>query len=454
MRHPVAVSGRLGPLLLGWAVGTAGLASIAEAQGTAKPADRPAAPARPSATTLGAPRPATDGLNFANGLYRNRRYDLAADEYEQFIRGAQAGTIEAGAGEVADAWFGLGNARVFLHKYKEARQAFEGFVRVAPDHPNAPLARYRIGEAAYMLGDLAEAKRSLETYTTDGGDRRFLPAAWTFLGDIATRSSDLAAARTAYENALAGDAKGTLGSRARLGLGRILAAQGESAPALAVLRELIATGGPEWLDKAWLQIGQVEATANHWPRRSTPSNRSNGRTPRAPSSPKAGSTAPRRWPGSAAAARPRRCSARSPPTRKAPLRSPPATPWGPSSWPPTSRPRPSPCSTPRWAAPTPPARRPRRSGPRRAGRSGGGKAGDARDPVRRHRHRRPQDTWADDAQLRAAALALDARDYADARRLAGSFGATYPGSPLQADAHLIDARAALGLNQPRTRSPP
>ena len=32
--------------------------------------------------------------------------------------------------DTGDAWFGLGNALLFLGKYKEARQAFEEFVRM------------------------------------------------------------------------------------------------------------------------------------------------------------------------------------------------------------------------------------------------------------------------------------------------------------------------------------
>ena len=80
-----------------------------------------------------APRKVPEGLNFANGLYRERRYDLAAEEYERFLKAADANATVA---DRADGWFGLGNARLFLGKYAEARQAFESFVKVAPDHPN------------------------------------------------------------------------------------------------------------------------------------------------------------------------------------------------------------------------------------------------------------------------------------------------------------------------------
>jgi len=452
--HPVSVSGRFGPFLVGWAIVIGTLGSVAEGQGTATPKDRSPSIRRPLAPATGpapaAARQVAEGLRFANGLYRNRQYDLAAEEYERFLQAAKSGTADATDAEVADAWFSLGNARLFLHKYKEARQAFEGFVKVAPNHPNAPLARYRIGEAAYVLGDLPEARRSLEAYTEGGiGDRRFLPAAWTFLGDIATKSNDLPAARKSYENALSGDLKGSLGSRARLGLGRVLAAQGESAPSLAVLRELIATGGPEWLDKAWLQVGQVEASSGHWLEAVQAYESLEKSSPRSPLVPEG-----RLDRAEALGRLGHRAEA------EALLRPLAADPQQPLSIAASDAlgtsllaEQPAEALTILDAA----LARPGVTGPTATALRfhaaqaalASGQAGEARARFTAITTADPKSSWADDAQLRAAALALDAKDYAEARQLAGSFAQTYPESSLQADAHLIDARAALGLNLPK-----
>jgi cellulose synthase operon protein C len=54
----------------------------------------------------------------------------------------------------------------------------------------------------------------------------------------------------------------------------------------------------------------------------------------------------------------------------------------------------------------------------------------------------PNDPWADDAQHRAAQAALERGDLAGARRLAGSFVAKFPQSPLKPELRLIEARAA------------
>jgi TolA-binding protein len=61
----------------------------------------------------------------------------------------------------------------------------------------------------------------------------------------------------------------------------------------------------------------------------------------------------------------------------------------------------------------------------------------------------PRAPSADDAQLRAAAMTLDARDATNARRLVAAFASKFPESPLRGDARLIDARALLALGQPK-----
>ena len=450
MRYPVLVSRRFGPWLVGGLVACGSWPTSAVGQGTRPAGNRVPITSQPAAAS--APRSGVaDSLNFANGLYRNRQYDLAAEEYERVLRTAQAGT-ETTKAQLAAAWFGLGHSRLLLHKYEDARRAFEGFLQTAPDHPNAPLARYWIGEAAYVLGDLPAARRSLETYTTDGaGDRRFLPAAWTILGDIATRSSDLPAARQAYGNALSGgEVKGSLGSRARLGLGRILAAQGESAPALVVLRELVATGGPEWLDKAWMQIGQVEATSGNWVEAVDAFESLEKSSPRSPLLPQG---------------RLERAEALiklgKPDQAEALLRPLATDAQGSLSITASdtlgtlllTNGKPAEALTVLDSA----LGRPVAAGAVvtalrfHAAQAAlmAGQTSEARDRFMAITRDEPTSSWADDAQLRAAALALDAKDYAGARQLAGALPTTYPDSPLHADAHLIDARAALGLNQPK-----
>ncbi|HEY2158551.1 MAG TPA: tetratricopeptide repeat protein, partial [Isosphaeraceae bacterium] len=213
------------------------------------------APGTPVPAPLAGARQVPEALNFANGLFRDRRYDLAAEEYEGFLRTTQAGP------DADDARFGLANARLFLGRYKEARQAFEAFLKAAPKgHPNASTALFRVGETAYLLGDLPAAQASLEKFLAENPGHRHEETAWSHAGDVALRLEDLPRARRAYEKVLSKPG-GRLAARARLGLARVLASQGETEAAVKTLDELVATGGPEWSDRARYEIGRTELAA-------------------------------------------------------------------------------------------------------------------------------------------------------------------------------------------------
>jgi TolA-binding protein len=203
----------------------------------------------PAATARQVP----EALNFANGLFRERRYEMAADEYERFLKAARPGP------DADEARFGLANARLFQGRYDLAKKQFEIFLKGAPGHPNAATAWYRVGETAYMLGDLRAARQALEKFTAENPGHRHLETAWPYLGDVCLRLGDLPRARQAYDQALATHPEGRLSDRARFGLGRTLALEGDTEAALGAFRGLVERGGPEWTDRSWLQIGQILA---------------------------------------------------------------------------------------------------------------------------------------------------------------------------------------------------
>ena len=387
-----------------------------------------------------------EALGFANNLYRNRRYDLAAEEYQKFLQSGRP----VDAADAADARFGLGNARLFLGQYKEARQAFEEFVRLAPDHPNAPTGRYRVGETAYVLGDLPAARQALEGYVgAIGGDRRYLQAAWSHLGDVDFRLNDLPAARKAYESALAGNPQGSLVNRARLGLGRVLAAQDEAEPALQVLRELATKGGPEWSDKAGLEVGKIEAGRSRWQEAADALEALEKATPRSPL------VAEARIERAEALAKLKR-----PEEAEAVLRlvlEDPAQPLGPqasdalgSSL--LARGKAAEAlamfdqAAARYSAvPSTSALRYHAAEAALAM----GKLQEARSRFIKIATDDPKARFADDALLRAAAMTLDAKDGATTRKITALFASKFADSPLRADCRLIDARASLLLGQPK-----
>ena len=126
-----------------------------------------------------------EGLNFAHGLLRQRKFDLAADEYRKFLESGPS------VQDTADARFGLANALLFQGRYKEARRAFEDFLDQSPSSPRARTAWYRVGELAYMLGDLPAARKALEVFVRGASRHPNLETAWAYLGDVCLGSEDL-----------------------------------------------------------------------------------------------------------------------------------------------------------------------------------------------------------------------------------------------------------------------
>ena len=215
--------------------------------------------AQPRSDGIGSPpspaRRLPDALKFANGLLRQKKYDLAAEEYERFAKSGAKGR------DLNDARFGLANARLYQGNFRESRQAFDEFLKGAPDDSRGLTARYRLGELAYLLGDLAEARRSLEDFSSATSDHPGLEVALTYLGDARFGLQDFSHALAAYRRSLAAYPAGRLAERAKYGLGRTLAAMGEREQALAVMQELIKQANPEWVDRAWLQIGLIRKSA-------------------------------------------------------------------------------------------------------------------------------------------------------------------------------------------------
>ena len=142
-------------------------------------------------------QPESDALKFANGLLRQKKFELAAEEYERIL--------SAGVGEADryEALIGLGTARLSIGRYREARESFSAFLKGAPNDPRARSAQYRLGELSYLLGDLPAAREALEKFTSATGQHPSLESAWTYLGDTCFGLEDLPGAKAAYERSIA-----------------------------------------------------------------------------------------------------------------------------------------------------------------------------------------------------------------------------------------------------------
>ena len=405
--------------------------------------------ARGQATTervaSGEARRIPEVLNFANGLVKERRYNDAAEEYERFLKDVPNGP------DAIEARYGLANTRLFLGQYQEARKQFDQFLKLAPSHPNAPTAWFRVGEMAYVLGDLPAARKALEAYTSLGASagHRFLDTAWPYLGEVCFALGDMPAARLAFERAERDFPKGRQADRSRYGLARALAAQNETDAAVKLFDDLARAGGPEWTEKARFQIGVAFTAASKFNEAAEAFVEMERSAPRSALVPEArlrraeallnagrrqeaerllrplASEAPRNLAvqagealGSSLWERGQIADAR-------------------AAWDAALKRSP--------AAPIAAALLMRLAEADRKEE----KTADARARYLKVLEEYRQDPAAPVALIRAAGLTLEGGDAAAAKKLVSSFAARFPAHPLLSDAHLIEARAALVLKQPK-----
>ncbi len=390
----------------------------------------------------GTPQGASDAVKFANGLLRQRKFDLAAEEFERGLKSGAAGS------ELLDARFGLANARLRQGRYPDALRAFQDFLKDAPGDSRALTARYRCGELSYLLGDLARARRELETYTAAANGHPGLEMAWTYLGDVHSGLNDPARAKAAYEKSISAYPKGRMADRARFGLGRALSELGERDQALRLFQKLAQQGDSEWTDRAWLQIGLIRQSAGEFAEaaealaaleRAAPKStlRSEARFVRAKCLLKLGRAqdaesllrplaAEREQPFAPRAAlelatidldRNRADAALA--TIDDAIKRFPKSPEAPALL---------------FRSAEALQKQNRRA--------------EAQARFLKLAESDPKDPWADDALKRAAQLALEQEDAMTVRRLAATFAAQYPESPLAPEVRLIEARAASLQGKP------
>ncbi|MDX2038894.1 MAG: tetratricopeptide repeat protein [Isosphaeraceae bacterium] len=213
----------------------------------------------PSGSTGGPLAPAryAEDLRFADGLYRDRRFDLAAEEYARLVERAPRET------DTSEAELGLANSLLFLGKYAQSRSVFERFLARHPTHPSAPSALFRVGEAAYLLGEVQNASESLTKFVAANPSHPQAEIAWSHLGDLGLRTKSFDRAVASYERSLK-TAKGPVAARARFGLGRAKAALGRFDDAISEFQILQRDGGPEWSERALLEVGRCAIDAGKW----------------------------------------------------------------------------------------------------------------------------------------------------------------------------------------------
>ncbi|MBI4418389.1 MAG: tetratricopeptide repeat protein [Ignavibacteriales bacterium] len=95
-------------------------------------------------------------FKLAISLYNDRLYDLAIEQFQQFI------STYPNTQQGIEARFYLGLTQSKLNRHEEARFIFQNFALAFPNHPKAPEAWWNAAEAYAQMGNAAEAALAFE----------------------------------------------------------------------------------------------------------------------------------------------------------------------------------------------------------------------------------------------------------------------------------------------------
>lgn len=173
-----------------------------------------------------------DQYNLAIGLYKQSRWELAADTFRNFLKTHPEHV------KVPFARLYLGLTLVNQEKYRDARNVLRDFVKDYPSSDNAAAAMYRIAECSYLIGDLAPARSEFQAFLAHAPDDPLTEWALPYLADAQLRLGDAEAAAKVFQRAIDRFPNGKLADDCRFGLARAFEELKKPSAAIELYRQL------------------------------------------------------------------------------------------------------------------------------------------------------------------------------------------------------------------------
>ncbi len=173
-----------------------------------------------------------EDYRFAAGLYKQQRWDLAADAFRQFIK------KYPNHERVPYARLYLGMTLVNADHLADARQVLREYARDYPRSKSLPDALYRVGECSYLLDDLKAADAEFQQFLTRYPQHELAEWALPYLADTKLRLKQPEAARDLFKKALAQYPQSRLTEDSKFGLARADEDLQETDAAAAIYAEL------------------------------------------------------------------------------------------------------------------------------------------------------------------------------------------------------------------------
>ncbi len=160
-------------------------------------------------------------FKLAVNLYNDRMYDLASQQFKQFIS-AYPNTAQS-----IEARFYLGLVQMQMKQYDEARTTFQNFALSYVEHPRAPEAWLNVGHAFHAVGSDREAALAYERVKVFHPDSPLVPEALLRAGEMRRDLGERDAAKQVFRSLIQGYPDSKQVVTARLAIGELYAEEGQ-----------------------------------------------------------------------------------------------------------------------------------------------------------------------------------------------------------------------------------
>lgn len=189
-------------------------------------------------------------IEFANGLYRERKYDFAAKEYEDFLRESAASP------RAHEARFFLAESYAQLGQSELALPLYERLTQTAPKGDRYHrLALFRLGQFTLDARDFKRSRSLLNDFIGQYPDDPLLASAYYLLGEAALGQNDDAGASKAFAEALRRQPEQTVRANIVYGQAKLAEKQGDVAAAIQRYQSLAGQTELSVADDAQLALG-------------------------------------------------------------------------------------------------------------------------------------------------------------------------------------------------------
>ncbi len=196
-------------------------------------------------------------FKLAVNLYNDRMYDLASQQFKQFIS-AYPNTSQG-----IEARFFLGEVQMQLKQYDDARTTFQNFALSYVDHPKAPEAWLNVGNAFRALGNKAEAALAFERVKVFHPNSPLIPESLLKAGEMRRDLGERDAAKQVLRSLIQSYPDSKQVVEARLMIGELYAEEGQLELAEDEARRVSSSDAPPAVRAAALySIAKFQAGAS------------------------------------------------------------------------------------------------------------------------------------------------------------------------------------------------